>query len=78
MVRKSNTWMGLIRQENRKSSTNSLIKRYNNMNTEGRKAAYDELRARGRTRDANLLRYRRLTKPSRRSSAIFGSRSGIW
>ncbi len=60
-----NTIMGEIREKIAKEKTSSLAKRYGNMNYEGRKATYDELRKRKETKLANFLRYGKLKKPMR-------------
>lgn len=60
--------MGMIRKEIEGNSTPYLKKKYHTFNTEGRKAAYDELVKRGEHREANLLRYGKVKKPVKKKT----------
>jgi hypothetical protein len=70
---RKNTWMGMIRAEQKKKSSKNLISRYKTMNSEGKRAAYDELKSRGLSKDANMLRYGKLRKPTRRNVNPYSS-----
>lgn len=68
------SFMGETRAVVMSRDTDALIKKYPEMNSYGKKATYDELRARGLTKQANQLRYGRATKPTTSRPVQFGLR----